>query len=113
MDVARDLAAQDLNTNAIVETIMQQARELVDADRYIYFNKKQLILNTNVIYRCALFLVDRERGELISHIADHHEEIRFRMDAGIAGTFQSFSFFIMARNLIYGYRTCCIYRRAH
>lgn len=68
LDVARDLAAQDLNTNAIVETIMQQARELVDADR------------------CALFLVDRERGELISHIADHHhEEIRFRMDAGIAG----------------------------
>lgn len=68
LDVARDLAAQDLNTNAIVETIMQQARELVDADR------------------CALFLVDRERGELISHIADHHhEEIRFKMDAGIAG----------------------------
>lgn len=30
--------------------------------------------------------MDRERGELISHIADNHnEEIRFRMDAGIAG----------------------------
>lgn len=40
---------------------------------------------SNVAYRCALFLVDRDRGELISHIADKTAEIRFSMSEGIAG----------------------------
>lgn len=47
---------------------MDQARELVNADR------------------CTLFLVDRASNKLVSQIADGTAQITIGLDEGIAGT---------------------------
>ncbi len=66
LDVANQLSSE-LETTSLITTIMQKARELLDADR------------------CTLFLLDREHEELWSKIADGTQEIRFPMRIGIAG----------------------------
>jgi adenylate cyclase len=66
LDVANQLSSE-LETTSLITTIMQKARELLDADR------------------CTLFLLDKESEELWSKIADGTQEIRFPMRIGIAG----------------------------
>jgi adenylate cyclase len=66
LDVANQLSSE-LETKSLITTIMQKARELLDADR------------------CTLFLLDKENGQLWSKIADGTPEIRIPMHMGIAG----------------------------
>ena len=66
LDVANQLSSE-LETTSLITTIMQKARELLDADR------------------CTLFLLDKENGQLWSKIAEGTQEIRIPMHMGIAG----------------------------
>ncbi|PRP82547.1 GAF and PAS/PAC sensor-containing adenylate/guanylate cyclase [Planoprotostelium fungivorum] len=67
LEVAGQLASE-LETNALIQTIMDKAKQLLDADR------------------CTMFLVDREHNELISSLADGTtEQLRIPLTTGIAG----------------------------
>lgn len=72
LDVAKAFTSvRDLDT--LLPMILAEAAEVVEADR------------------CSLFLVDRERDELWSKVAQGaKEEIRFKVGAGIAGTVAKF-----------------------
>jgi HD-GYP domain-containing protein (c-di-GMP phosphodiesterase class II) len=69
LEVAKALAAQR-DLDKLLELIVRSAARVVEADR------------------CSLFLVDRERNELWSKVAQGvgRREIRFPMGKGIAGT---------------------------
>lgn len=66
LDVAKSLSS-NLDTTSLIKTIVQRARELLDAEVG------------------SLFVVDRERGELWSKVAENTDEIRIPMSKGIAG----------------------------
>lgn len=66
LDVAKSLASE-LDTDVLINKIMHSARELLQAER------------------CTLFLLDREKEELWSKVADGDFEIRIPMTQGIAG----------------------------
>eukprot|EP00002_Diphylleia_rotans_P033883 TRINITY_DN7243_c0_g1_i11.p1 TRINITY_DN7243_c0_g1~~TRINITY_DN7243_c0_g1_i11.p1 ORF type:complete len:1023 (+),score=239.10 TRINITY_DN7243_c0_g1_i11:112-3180(+) len=66
LELSRQLSSE-LNLKSLCRVIMQKARELLKADR------------------CTLFLVDQERKELWSQVAEGAAEIRFPMNLGIAG----------------------------
>ncbi|MCH7727431.1 MAG: GAF domain-containing protein, partial [Planctomycetes bacterium] len=66
LDVAKSLASE-LDTTALIKTIIQRARDLLDAEVG------------------SLFLVDHERGELYSKVAEEADEIRIPITKGIAG----------------------------
>src|SRR5689334_8710715 len=67
LDVAKAMAAQR-QLDALLEMILREAAQVVEADR------------------CSLFLVDRERAELYTKIAQGAaNEIRIPLGAGIAG----------------------------
>jgi GAF domain-containing protein len=66
LEVASQLASE-LETTSLITQIMTKARDLLDADR------------------CTLFLLDKERGELWSKVAEGSKEIRVPVTKGIAG----------------------------
>jgi HD-GYP domain-containing protein (c-di-GMP phosphodiesterase class II) len=68
LDVATGMAAER-NLNQLLQLILREVREAVEADR------------------CSLFIIDRERGELWSKIAQGLEirEIRIPIGVGLAG----------------------------
>ncbi|MCA9071229.1 MAG: GAF domain-containing protein, partial [Planctomycetaceae bacterium] len=66
LDVAKSLTSE-LDTDVLLSKIMQSARELLQAER------------------CTLFLLDREKEELWTKVADGGFEIRIPMTKGIAG----------------------------
>jgi HD-GYP domain-containing protein (c-di-GMP phosphodiesterase class II) len=66
LDVAKALASVH-ELDPLLEMILAEAAKVVEADR------------------CSLFLLDRERGELWSKIAQGTSEIRFPLGKGIAG----------------------------
>ena len=66
LDVTRALSSE-LETSALIKTIMMRAKDLLECDR------------------CALFLVDRVTSELVSTVADGTREIRIPLATGIAG----------------------------
>ncbi len=66
LEVAKALAAEH-KLDALLDQIVAAAARVAEADR------------------CSLFLLDRERGELWSKVAQGTGEIRFPMTAGIAG----------------------------
>lgn len=66
LEVASQLASE-LETTSLITQIMTKARHLLDADR------------------CTLFLLDAERGELWSKVAEGSKEIRIPSNMGIAG----------------------------
>lgn len=66
LEVASQLASE-LETTSLITQIMTKARDLLDADR------------------CTLFLLDAERGELWSKVAEGSKEIRVPVTKGISG----------------------------
>ncbi|KAJ9451162.1 Adenylate cyclase 1 [Diplonema papillatum] len=70
LDVARRLSSE-LEVKSLIRTIMQVSRGLLDADR------------------STLFLVDKEKDQLWSSVADGTSEIRIPRTAGIAGAVAS------------------------
>jgi len=66
LEVAKALTAER-HLDALLEKIVAEAARVAEADR------------------CSLFLVDRERGELWSKVAQGTSEIRVPLGAGIAG----------------------------
>lgn len=66
LEVASQLASE-LETTSLITQIMTKARDLLDADR------------------CTLFLLDAEKGELWSKVAEGSKEIRVPATKGIAG----------------------------
>ncbi len=66
LEVAKALAAEH-KLDALLDQIVGAAAQVAEADR------------------CSLFLLDRERGELWSKVAQGTGEIRFPVAAGIAG----------------------------
>src|ERR1700694_3835089 len=72
LDVAKALVAER-DIDRLLEMIVQSAARVVEADR------------------CTLFLVDRDRGELWSKVAQgvSMKEIRLPMGIGIAGAVAS------------------------
>eukprot|EP01112_Ceratiomyxa_fruticulosa_P020888 TRINITY_DN7240_c0_g2_i1.p1 TRINITY_DN7240_c0_g2~~TRINITY_DN7240_c0_g2_i1.p1 ORF type:complete len:1058 (+),score=261.81 TRINITY_DN7240_c0_g2_i1:302-3475(+) len=66
LEVASQLASE-LDTTTLITVIMTKSKLLLDADR------------------CTLFLLDAERGELWSKVADGAKEIRIPSNKGIAG----------------------------
>jgi putative methionine-R-sulfoxide reductase with GAF domain len=61
------LMSSELDLGELITVIMQTARELLNAER------------------CALFMLDKEKGELWSTLAQGAGEIRIPMNKGIAG----------------------------
>ncbi len=66
LDVAKAMTAER-QLDRLLTLVVAEAAKVADADR------------------CSLFLVDRERGELWSKVAQGSGEIRFPLGAGIAG----------------------------
>eukprot|EP01105_Mastigella_eilhardi_P001676 TRINITY_DN119_c0_g2_i2.p1 TRINITY_DN119_c0_g2~~TRINITY_DN119_c0_g2_i2.p1 ORF type:complete len:1202 (-),score=363.18 TRINITY_DN119_c0_g2_i2:104-3595(-) len=66
LEVAESLTMH-LDSSGLIQSILQRARELVDAER------------------SSLFLIDAASGELISHVAEGAQQIRFPLNQGIAG----------------------------
>ncbi|HSB19525.1 MAG TPA: HD domain-containing phosphohydrolase [Anaeromyxobacteraceae bacterium] len=66
LDVAKAMTAER-DLDRLLDLILREAAEVVEADR------------------CTLFLVDREKGELWSKIAQGTGQIRIPLTAGIAG----------------------------
>ncbi len=66
LDVAKAMTAER-QLDRLLALVVAEAAKVADADR------------------CSLFLVDRERGELWSKVAQGSGEIRFPLGAGIAG----------------------------
>ncbi|KAJ3216146.1 hypothetical protein HDU67_009873 [Dinochytrium kinnereticum] len=61
------LMSSELDLGDLIRVIMQTAQELLNAER------------------CALFMIDKEKGELWSSLAQSSGEIRIAMNKGIAG----------------------------
>eukprot|EP00727_Mastigamoeba_balamuthi_P005282 m51a1_g14752 putative 3 5 -cyclic nucleotide phosphodiesterase family protein (1143) ;mRNA; r:320606-325033 len=66
LEVAESLAVY-LEGDSLVRTVLHKARTLVNAER------------------SALFLIDSSTNELVSHVADGTDSIRFPLNHGIAG----------------------------
>eukprot|EP00741_Cyanophora_paradoxa_P007345 tig00001107_g7105.t1 len=67
LEISKALSSNELDIGGLVTTIMTKARDLMDADR------------------CSLFLIDHEKKQLFSTMADGSVELRFSMNQGIAG----------------------------
>lgn len=66
LEVAKELSSE-LEPTSLITKIMAKARALLEADR------------------CTLFLLDKEKEQLWSKVAEGTQEIRFPMRLGIAG----------------------------
>ncbi|KAH6587857.1 hypothetical protein BASA50_011048 [Batrachochytrium salamandrivorans] len=67
LNTASMMATEKADMGDLLQVIMQAARELVSADR------------------CTLLMLDKEKEELCSTVAQGYTEIRFPMSKGIAG----------------------------
>ena len=64
LEVASNLASQPLDTNVLVATIMDQARQLVNADRYV---KKQKAKQKERIKEEKKIKEDKEELKMVNH----------------------------------------------
>ncbi|KAJ2998221.1 hypothetical protein HDV02_004723 [Globomyces sp. JEL0801] len=67
MQVTNSMGTNEVEMGGLLSVILQTARDLVNAER------------------CAVFLLDKEKGELWSKVAQDSAEIRFPVTKGIAG----------------------------